>query len=373
MRENIGLCSDFDMRLLRYQMQAAAKHVLPNHRVGICLRHQIEKYGTVDIWKHRHTQKVFYGGLMVCGSVWVCPVCAAKISERRRAELRQAFDIHRSMGGFCTMMTLTFSHQKSDKLAENLNALADAMKKFREGKAYAGISKEIGLNGTIRAFEITYGQNGWHPHIHLLMMHQLEIEPWELQVIEARYYRLWEAACRKVGLKVSKEHGLRLDDAAKAEEYVGKWGDIMRSKWGVDREMTKANSKRGRAGSMTPFDFLRVIVEDGDLEYESKYKEYSEAVKGKRQLIWSKGLKEKYEIEEQTDEEVAAAKEEPADLLGGLSWQDWRYVVKNDLRATLLNYIESYGYEEAIERIGLKKMKAHRSETNGLIPIGAGI
>ncbi|WP_205414590.1 hypothetical protein, partial [Klebsiella pneumoniae] len=60
----------------------------------------------------------------------------------------------------------------------------------------------------------------------------------------------------------------------------------MDKRWGTDSEMTKANIKKGREGNLTPFDFLRKVIEDGDLEYEDKFKEYAKAVKGKQQLVW---------------------------------------------------------------------------------------
>lgn len=334
-------------------MQSVARHMLPDNRVRICLRNLVQKGGSVDIFKHRQTRRAFYGGLMICGSVWICPVCAAKISERRRAELRNAFDAHRASGGYCTMITLTFSHGRSDRLEDSLQALTEATTKFRSGKVYANLRTELGLIGSIRALEITYGSNGWHPHIHLLNMHTNEIEPWERLDYEERFYDLWEKACDKVGLQTSREHGLKLDDAAEADEYIGKWGDIVKSSWGVDREMTKANTKKGRAGSLTPFDFLRLVVEDGDLEYMPQYKEYAEAMKGKTQLYWSRGLKQSFEIIDKSDEDIANSKEEPADLLGGLSWEDWQYIRKHDYRAKLLNLIEQYGYDDALIKIGL--------------------
>ncbi|MCY7488063.1 hypothetical protein, partial [Paenibacillus alvei] len=70
---------------------------------------------------------------------------------------------------------------------------------------------------------------------------------------------------------------------------------------------------------------------------------------------WSRGLKQKFSIEDKTDEQIAESKEEPADLLGGLTWQDWRYIIRNNYRAKLLDYIELYGFEEALQRIGLDK------------------
>ena len=38
-------------------------------------------------------------GLQTCGSVWVCPVCGAKVVERRRGEIQQAMAMHRACGG----------------------------------------------------------------------------------------------------------------------------------------------------------------------------------------------------------------------------------------------------------------------------------
>lgn len=367
--DNNGLPDGFEDkptfdRFLRYQMQSAAKHLLPHNRVGLCLRHQIERYGNVSLFKHRSTQKAFYGGLMVCGSVWVCPVCAAKISERRRSELKAAFDIHLQQGGYCTMVTLTFSHSARDKLDDLLVALGKAVNNFRSGKRYNNFRKEVGLVGSIRAFEITFGQNGWHPHIHLLLMHSKEIDPWDREEVRDKLYDMWEGACAKNGLQTSYEHGLKVDDAAEASQYIGKWGDIMDKPWGTDSEMTKANIKKGRAGSMTPFDFLRAVIEDGDLQYEDKFREYAAATKGKQQLVWSPGLKAKYLIDEKSDEDVVTEKVEEADLLGLLDWQDWRYIVQNDLRVRLLQEVERYGYEMALSKIGIKKVSTQSAETS---------
>ncbi|GAE10038.1 hypothetical protein [Paenibacillus sp. JCM 10914] len=108
---------------------------------------------------------------------------------------------------------------------------------------------------------------------------------------------------------------------------------------------------------MTPFDFLRAIVEDGDLQYESKFKEYALATKGKQQLVWSPGLKDRYLIDDKSDEEVATEKVEEADLLGVLDWKDWQYIVRNDLRYKLLKEVEENGYEIGLYNIGIKNKK----------------
>lgn len=359
-----------DARILRYQMQSVAKALLRKHRVGICLRHQIEKYGSVDLYKHRQSGKVHYGGLMTCGNVWVCPVCAAKVSERRRKELKTAFDAHLAAGGHCTMLTLTFAHTARDKLYDLLNALGGATQAFRRGKRFDAFRAEIGLIGSIRAFEITYGVNGWHPHIHLLLMHDTAIDPWDWMDIKEQLYDMWRTACARHGLSCSREHGLMMTDAREASTYIGKWGDEMDKPWGTDSEMTKANIKKGREGSMTPFDFLRSVIEDGDLGvYGKQFCEYAAAVKGKHQLGWSPGLKARYLIEEKTDEQIAAEKLEPSDWLGDLAWKEWRYVLANELRYQLQKTIEDYGYEEALIRLGIRPVT--KNGQNKKYPLGA--
>lgn len=355
-----------EQRFLKYQLQSAARHVLldQQHRVRICLRHQREKYGTVDVFKHRKTQKAFYGGLMVCGSTWVCPVCASKITERRRSELLKAFQAHKRHGGQMKMLTLTFSHSKKDKLHDLIVSFTKALRRFQSGKRYAKIRERLGYVGTVRAFEITYGENGWHPHIHLLIFHKYVIDPSNWNEIEDIYYDLWSGACALESLETSRKYGIKLDDAEHADTYIAKYGEEEKKiTWSADMEMTKSNSKKGRGTSLTPFDFLRAIVEDGDLSYENQFKEFAQAVRNVPQLRWSKGLKDLYEIDDKSDEQLAEEKTEEADLLGGLSWGDWRYILDNNLRAKLLDYIEQHGYVDALIKIGLKKEK----ETDRLI------
>ena len=136
---------DFDRlredRAERYAMQSVAKDLLPNERVKICLRNIVSSY--VEVRKHLITEKAFYSGLMICGSVWTCPVCAAKISERRKNELHQATTAHKSEGGYLAMLTLTVRHSKSDKLGTLLEAFNGATNKMMTSKQYHQIRQDM--------------------------------------------------------------------------------------------------------------------------------------------------------------------------------------------------------------------------------------
>ena len=114
-----------EMRAERYIMQSIAKKAIPTERVATCLRLRVKKrgndcYGNIKIWQHQQTKRAFYTGLNVCGSPWTCPVYASKISERRKLELKQAFEAHSENGGYFGFLTLTFKHSREDKLNDIL-------------------------------------------------------------------------------------------------------------------------------------------------------------------------------------------------------------------------------------------------------------
>lgn len=84
---------------------------------------------------------------------------------------------------------------------------------------------------------------------------------------------------QKSGMKIpSLENGVQVQDADYADRYV--------SKWGLEEEITKGHVKKGREDSLTPFDILR--QSEDDPHYGKLFRQYADAFKGKRQLVWSK-------------------------------------------------------------------------------------
>ncbi|HDR6313188.1 TPA: protein rep, partial [Bacillus cereus] len=332
-------------RAERYYCQSVARVALPGERVSICLRNRIrlpkaDAVEDIKVWKHRKTLKAFFSGLMVCGSVWTCPVCAAKISERRRNELKTAFDLHKKDGGYIALLTLTFSHKKFDRLEDILSAFAKATKKFMSGKSYQNIRDEMGLIGRVRALEVTYGVNGFHPHAHIALFYTQRTD---LEYMEKKMYDLWEKACDKFDLKVNSKYGLKLENGRNSDEYIAKHG-----RWGLDQELSKAHIKKPKDGSLQPFDFLKNYLATEDEKYLILFREYAEHFKGKRQLQWSRGLKKRFTLEEKTDDELAKEKTEEADLLGLIDYDVWKKILKNNHRSYFLDLCEKNDFEEAL-------------------------
>lgn len=343
---------DAKLRLIRserYACQSVARKALPKERVTQCLRRV--NGSNVQVCKHRKTDKAFYSGLLICGSIWTCPVCAAKVSERRRKELKHAFEMHKENGGKIGFLTLTFSHKKHDSLADILFKFSQATKKFMGGRAFQNIRDELGMIGRVKALEVTYSDiNGFHPHAHLGVFYTNDVS---LEELQAEMYILWEKACSKVGLTVNEKHGLKFEDGDVADEYLSKHGS-----WGIDQELTKGHVKKAKHGSFSPFDFLREYLVTEDFKYIKLFREYAECFKGKRQLQWSRGLKKRFLLEEKSDEQVAKEKIEEADVLGLLDLSTWKEILKYDNRSYFLDLCENVGFEKAVSIIQVDKKKA---------------
>jgi hypothetical protein len=337
-----------DTRVARFSLQSVARSILPQSRTAKCLR--IRAFNSdVQVWKHHEHGTAAYAGLQTCGSVWACPVCAAKVAERRRVELQAAMATHKAQSGAVTLLTLTTPHQKTDKLSELLENQSKALHRFWRDRTVKEIFKEMGTIGHVRALEVTHGRkspsnNGWHPHYHCLMfcgsgVDLARFDGPQLKDWQVRLYLRWAACCVKSGLgEPSYAHGLKLDDGTKAGNYAAKWG--------LEDEMTKGHTKKALHGE-TPFDFLRAyLANGGDRQAAALFKEFAETFKVKQLLRWSKGLKTLFAIEETTDEELATKVEESAVLLGLLTVDQWRDVLKVDGRATVLEIAARSGWHE---------------------------
>lgn len=162
-------------RLTRWQLQQEAQKLLPDERVAFCMRRT--QSTTVDVLYSPKHQSAHYSGLMVCGSVWVCPICAAKISEQRRVELEQAIVACISKGGSVYLATYTIAHKRYDNLSNLLQSFLAARKRARQGRTAQELRKAFGVLGTISVREVTWSElNGWHPHSHELVFFATEVD-----------------------------------------------------------------------------------------------------------------------------------------------------------------------------------------------------
>ena len=357
-------------RAERFALQSVVREILPTSRTAKCLRlrsaNPNSKADGVAVWKSKDHGTTHYSGLQTCGSVWTCPVCAAKISERRRAEVLAAMTAHKAAGGCVNLLTLTAPHQRSDDLAELLDKQAAAVGSFWKDMTVRRILADMGTLGQIRAWEVTNGRksahnNGWHPHFHVLLFSGSGVDLARFDAAQmkdwaVRLYLRWAAKCKAAGLgEPSFKHGLKLDDGSKAAAYAAKWG--------LEDEITRGHTKKGKEGGETPFDLLRAFLADKtDKQAAALFQVYAGAFKGKRQLHWSAGLKARYAIEEASDDEVCQRIEERAELLGLLTVNQWRDVLAVDARAVVLRIASAFTWADVLRFLDLIESSHHDQE-----------
>lgn len=317
-------------RIRRYAYQTAAREILNEKRLRVCCRALLPTRPEVEIHKTTTasgSSAFHYGGLMVCGSVWVCPVCASKITERRRLELSQGVESWKAQGGSVYLLTLTVPHYASTRLATVLDGLSDAFRRMMNRKHWRRFSDSVDLAGRVRTLEVTHGPNGWHPHFHVLLFSRRPVLVFEY---ERALLEHWQSACVAAGLPRPNRHGLSLDDGSRAAHYV--------SKWGLESEMTKGHVKEGvRDGHVSPFGLLGLHL-DENAHAADLFREYARIFKGKRQLVWSDGLRDLLGLgKESTDEELATSEEENATLFVSVPLNVWKVILHRDQRGQLLD------------------------------------
>jgi hypothetical protein len=330
-----------DRRVERFALQSAAREILPKSRTALCLRRRAFKQ-EIQVWKSTAHGTASYTGLQTCGSVWACPVCAAKVAERRRVELMTGMATHQKSGGFVQMLTLTTPHKRTDDLAELLDKQKKALGHFWKDKQVRAVLAEMGCIGQVRALEVTHGRlrevdNGWHPHYHVLLFGRGECDSPRMKDWRTRLYLRWAHVCEFHGMDTpSFDHGLRLDDGSKAAKYA--------SKWGLEDEMTKGHTKKAKDGE-TPFDLLRAYLEDSsDKQAAALFRQFAQVFHGKRQLHWSHGLKALLGIAERNDQQCAEEAEEAAYYLGTITLEQWRDVLAIDARGHVLVLAATQGW-----------------------------
>lgn len=326
-------------RLERFALQSVVRSLLPESRTAKCLRVPYLPSGEVEVWFSPKHGSASYGGLVTCASVWACPVCAAKITERRRVEIQTAIAAWEAQGGSVALLNLTHGHTQGDRLADLLKAEQRALHRFFASRQGVDLMAALHRVGHIRAWEVTHGRlretnNGWHPHFHILLF--LEYHHVDLSWAEDWAFGVWLKSCRLAGLPFpDRRHGVKLQDGRKAAAYVTKMGHEEGRGWGLDSEMTKGHVKRAKDGE-TPFDFLRACLAGDDPQARALFREFAAAFKGKNQLVWSRGLRERFNLVDRTDAELAAAQEEDAFLLSKISPQEWKLVCKHNAQGRLL-------------------------------------
>lgn len=355
-RQNAG-----NALIYRFSLQSAARDLSGSKSLAGCLRWRVgdlEGEG-IDLFHVPQLDSAHYGNLQTCGNIWTCAICAAKITERRRIDIQELVDAHLETGGSVALASFTMQHNANEYLSSLLSGIQKASSSFWAGAPYQRIKDRFGIVGKIRALEVTHGKNGWHPHFHVLIFFDNGMTPELMYDLEGRCRERWMTRLSANDRYANWENGftLRWGDQAIAE-YLAKLDKEIDDdfvNWTEAHELAKSASKTARKGGRTPNALLSDYLY-GDQAAGELWQEYAKAIKGKRQLVWSNGLREQYGLkEEKSDEELAKEQNEVAVLLAQFDSEQWQAILGNDIRGELLtvaragdawlvlDYLEDFG------------------------------
>lgn len=324
---------------MRFYLQSLARELLPDERVAKCLRAIVPGQKTVQVVYHPGQNRARYKNLLTCARLWQCAVCATRITELRAAELLEAVTRWNAGEGFNALASFTMQHHMGHTLKSTVTGMRDARRKLMSGAPWQRFAKKYGWFGSVTSLEVTYGENGWHPHLHELpFLRPMTADEW-LEFQHELKIR-WLAAVNKVGREASYERGLDIRDAeTDVYEYVAKFGKLPSDKrWTLEREVAKAPTKRAHRDGKTPFQLL-LDYGDGDEQAGRLFQEYADVFKGRHQLDWSNGLRAALGMTKAVTDDAAAA-DVPSDyiLLAELDKIQWRTVLHlpTDIRGQIL-------------------------------------
>jgi len=320
---------------------------------------------SVEVHMKKDTNKSFYKNLSSCNSVWVCPICASKITSERTERLNfsldnwyQKSDCHRT-----AFVTYTMPHYYGQSLFEIRKIFMDARRRMHHQIKlkrnvsfipYNEICENYGIVGSVTGNELTYGSNGWHFHSHeilflawslrdddVVVLRNLLVEAWKRALVVSKCKIKDPAAFDRRSVVIEK-----FDQQNKniVSQYISKF-----SGWTVSHELTKSAVKKGRADNLSIWDFLRNIFlqTSGHEKYFFLYREYAAVMKGTRQLFFSKNMANLIGYK---DVDVVI---DPAlsDLLGILTDLVWYKIVKTKNRYNFLQIVDSQGFPAAMDYI----------------------
>lgn len=244
--------------------------------------------------RHKAGMGAYVSGVGRCGSVWACPVCAAKIRQRRTVEVDHAGKTWNEREGCRTaLVTLTMPHYGADSLRSLWDTLANGWRELMSGRAAQEWREEHRVAGWIRAAEVTHGENGWHPHLHVLLFVQ-ELgdkadQALRLEALRADFADRWAGW---VSGQTGRETNGRTVDVAwiSAAGYVTKLQEGMEAAGSgpAGLELVRGDLKQGRRSGFVPFMVGLRAATSGEDVHQAQWREWQQASKGRRFLTWSR-------------------------------------------------------------------------------------
>jgi Replication protein len=278
--------------------------------------------------------KARFGGVFSCSCRSGCEHCGQRLLSRD-AELIEALV---SDHGYerTLMLTLTVRHWKRLRLKplrQGLSESFDAMLSHRQWRRW---KKAAGGVELVRSLEVPWGEHGYHPHLHVLLLLKAERSEVEVEALGSWISELWRGSVERTmgqAYRPTLGHGAHLTQCHRAD-YLSKLGleisDAGHSKSGRGRtywQLARDWIARGKRLNDPLVPVLREFLDD---------------MAGAKIVTWAPGLKKR--AEELCPREKVAERETA--FVSAQRWDRVRDLVDEngrDVRARMLQEAERAG------------------------------
>ena len=262
----------------------------------------------------------YWAGIETCGSTWACPQCSSAIRSKRGAQVCEAVRQHGA--ALCRMLTVTVRHQYGHALKPLADGLQQAYSAMQRGTPWKRWKAHVGLEHTVRGWEVTHGANGWHPHIHSLfffkksgddldtLLHTSDLRWGVVRDVGRGEFEWQQKPSRASWVKLEKRGW---SEATPWQWLVARWQSCVVASLGADQrpncvnganlsavndgayltklglELADVGFKEGRkSGSRTPMQIAEdLVASPADRVLRALWIEFAAAFEGRRQLVWS--------------------------------------------------------------------------------------
>jgi hypothetical protein len=184
--------------------------------------------GNYLVFRHYYTVgKARLSAMRSCKKHLLCPLCAIRRGAKAlKAYLDRYTYLQGQERGF-TASLLTLTVQNGENLGERFNHLQKGVKRLLERRrnALKGLrivtefGKVLGLVGT---YEVTNEDNGWHPHTHMVILHQERIDVVKLR----QEWKTLTGDSHVLNIKPLKHPEDPVQDFVEVFKYAVKFSDL---------------------------------------------------------------------------------------------------------------------------------------------------
>jgi len=227
-------------------------------------------------------------------------VCAPTIRQGRASDIDAAAEAWTALGGETYLATFTIPHGIEDDPGELLQVLSRMWRQMRETREFRSWRDDSGVVGFIKAVEVPYGANGFHPHLHVLFFSK------KRRMLPARLAESWRRRFDLEGFNYVPK--VSFDIRKLTRSGIGIYLGKIHQGWGAGAELARADLK---TSSLNPAQLLDLAYDEfrqldpadsatgevlpwdrnPDARWLPLWAALERGTKGVRWIEWGKGLR----------------------------------------------------------------------------------